>query len=165
IGEKVFDERVTLYTDPANPTAPGAPFSDELPSRKMDFVKNGVVAEVFRGRYWAQKTNKPPIPFPTNLIMVGGKTSVDEMIASTERGVLVTRLWYIRLVDPQTVLLTGLTRDGTFLIENGKIKSAIKNFRFNESPAIMLNFVQAMSPPVRVTGSNAGGFPTMFPAL
>ena len=97
--------------------------------------------------------------------MQGGTTSVDDMIASTNRGILVTRLWYIRLVDPQTVLLTGLTRDGTFLVENGKIKNAIKNFRFNESPVIMLNNVQAMSPEVRVSGSNGTGFPTMLPAL
>jgi predicted Zn-dependent protease len=165
-GEKLFGDAITIYTDPAYAVGPGAPFSNSgLPTKKMDFVKNGVVANMFLDRYWAQKTNQEPTPFPSNLIMAGGTTPVDEMIASTERGVLVTRLWYIRLVDPQTVLLTGLTRDGTFLVEQGKIKSAIKNFRFNESPAIMLNFVQAMSPPVRVTGSNGGGFPTMFPAL
>ncbi len=165
-GEKIFGDQISVYTDPAYQIGPGAPFAgNSLPSRKMDFVKNGVVTNMFVDRFWAQKTNQEPTPFPTNLIMAGGDTSVDQMIASTERGVLVTRLWYIRLVDPQTVLLTGLTRDGTFLVEKGQIKSAIKNFRFNESTPIMLNFVQAMSPPVRVTGSNGGGFPTMFPAL
>ncbi len=165
-GEKFFGDGVTIYTDPANKVGPGAPFAgDGLPATKMDFVKNGVVTNMFTSRYWAAKTNTQPTPFPTNLIMQGGNSSVDEMIASTERGILVTRFWYIRLVDPQTVLLTGLTRDGTFLIEKGKIKSAIKNFRFNESPVIMLNNVQAMSPEVRVSGSNGTGFPTLLPAL
>lgn len=165
-GEKFFGDQVSLYTDPNDRIAPGSPFAgDGQPARKMDFVRNGVVTNMFTGRYWAKKTNVEATPFPTNLIMEGGKTSVDEMIASTERGVLVTRFWYIRLVDPQTVLLTGLTRDGTFLIEKGKIKSAIKNFRFNESPVIMLNNIAAMSPAARVTGSNGGGFSVMMPAL
>lgn len=165
-GEKMFGDNITISTDPAYAGGPGAPFSGNgLPARPMDFVKNGVVTNLFVDRYWAQKTNQEPTPFPTNIVMQGGTQSVDDMIASTERGVLVTRIWYIRMVDPQTVLLTGLTRDGTFLVEQGKIKSAIKNFRFNESPAIMLNFVQAMSPTVRVTGSEGGGFTTMFPAL
>jgi predicted Zn-dependent protease len=165
-GEKFFGDMVTIYTDPQNGVGPGAPFAgDGLPARRMEFVKNGVVTNLFTNRYWAEKTKTEPTPFPTNLIMEGGKASVDEMIASTERGVLVTRLWYIRLVDQKTVLLTGLTRDGTFLVERGKIKSAIKNFRFNESPAIMLNNIEAMSPAVRVTGSEGGGFPTMVPAL
>lgn len=165
-GEKMFGENISIYTDPAYAAGPGAPFAGSgLPSKKMDFIRGGVVTNMFVDRYWAQKTNQEPTPFPTNVIMEGGSASVDDMIASTERGVLVTRIWYIRLVDPQTVLLTGLTRDGTFLVEQGKIKSAIKNFRFNESPAIMLNFVQAMSPTVRVTGSEGGGFTTMFPAL
>ena len=165
-GEKFFGDMVTIYTDPANPVGPGEPFSGEgLPSRRTEFVKNGVVTNLFTDRYWAEKTKTEPVPFPTNLIMEGGTTSVDEMVASTDRGILVTRLWYIRLVDPKTVLLTGLTRDGTFLIERGKIKSAIKNFRFNESPAIMLNNIEAMSPSVRVTGSEGGNFPTMIPAL
>lgn len=165
-GEKFFGDQVSLYTDPNDPIAPGAPFAgDGQPARKMDFVRNGVVTNLFTDRYWARKTNTEPTPFPTNLIMQGGPTSVDEMIASTERGILVTRFWYIRLVDPQTVLLTGLTRDGTFLIEKGRIKSAIKNFRFNESPVIMLNNIAAMSPSDRVTGSNGGGFSVMMPGL
>jgi predicted Zn-dependent protease len=76
--------------------------------------------------------------------MEGGDASVDDLVRSTERGILVSRLWYIRMVDPQTLLLTGLTRDGTFYIENGKIKFPIKNLRFNESPVIMLNNVEAL---------------------
>jgi predicted Zn-dependent protease len=89
------------------------------------------------------------------------------MIKSTTRGILVTRLWYIRSVDPQTVLYTGLTRDGTFLIENGKIKSAIKNFRFNETPVKMLNLVEASSPVQRIIGSErtGAGISVLAPAM
>ena len=85
--------------------------------------------------------------------MAGGDESIEEMIKNTRRGVLVTRLWYIRSLDPQTLLYTGLTRDGTFYIENGKIKYPIKNFRFNESPIVMLNNIEALGKPVRINGS------------
>ena len=84
--------------------------------------------------------------------MAGGNASLEELISDTARGVLVTRFWYIRFVDPQTLLLTGLTRDGTFYIENGQIKHAVKNFRFNESPIIMLNNVDALGRPVAGPG-------------
>jgi predicted Zn-dependent protease len=100
-------------------------------------------------RYWAQKKGVKAVPGPGNIIMEGGNTSLEELIKSTERGILVSRLWYIRMVDPQTLLLTGLTRDGTFYIENGVIKHPIKNFRFNESPVIMLNNVEALGKPER----------------
>ena len=89
---------------------------------------------------------------------------MDEMIKSTPRGVLVTRLWYLRQVDPRTILYTGLTRDGTFLIENGKITKAIKNFRFNESPLFMLNNLEAIGPAVRIGGTEQGG-PIVMPAI
>jgi predicted Zn-dependent protease len=86
-------------------------------------------------RFWAKKQGKEAMPFPTNLIMEGGNASIEDMIKATDRGVLVTRLWYIRLVDPQTVLYTGLTRDGTFLIENGRLKSAVKIFVSTNRPS------------------------------
>ena len=89
--------------------------------------------------------------------MPGGTTPLEEMIRTTQRGILVTRLWYLREVDPRTILYTGLTRDGTFLIENGKISKAIKNFRFNDSPLFMLNNLEAMGPAVRLAGTEAGG--------
>jgi predicted Zn-dependent protease len=89
--------------------------------------------------------------------MSGGTTSLDDMIKSTTRGILVTRLWYLREVDPRTILYTGLTRDGTFLIENGKISKAVKNFRFNDSPLFMLNNLEAIGPAVRLAGTEAGG--------
>jgi predicted Zn-dependent protease len=89
--------------------------------------------------------------------MQGGNASLEDMIKDTKRGVLVTRFWYIRPVDPQTLLFTGLTRDGTFFIENGKLKHPIKNFRFNESPIIMLNNLEALGKPVRAVTSEGGG--------
>lgn len=168
LGEKLFGDGVNIYTDPNYPGAPGAPFDGSgLASRPMDFIRGGVVKNLNYSRYWAKKQGKEPTPFPTNVIIDGGKSSVDEMIAGTERGVLVTRLWYIRLVDPQSVLYTGLTRDGTFLIEKGRIKSAIKNFRFNETPVKMLNNVEMMSPVSRITGSErvGDGFPVLAPAI
>jgi predicted Zn-dependent protease len=89
--------------------------------------------------------------------MLGGTTSTEEMIASTPRGLLITRLWYLREVDPRTALYTGLTRDGVFLIEDGKIKTAVRNFRFNESPLFMLNNIEAIGPAQRLGGTEGGG--------
>ena len=89
---------------------------------------------------------------------------MEDMIKSTPRGVLVTRLWYLRLVDPRTILVTGLTRDGTFLIENGKISKSVKNFRFNESPLFLLSNLEALSPAVRIGGTEQGG-PVVMPAI
>ena len=96
--------------------------------------------------------------------MQGGTTSLEDMIKSTERGILVTRLWYLRPVDPRTILFTGLTRDGTFLVENGKITKSVKNFRFNESPLFLLNNLQALGPAVRLAGTEQGG-PIVMPAI
>ena len=93
----------------------------------------------------------PPPPGP-RIIIGGGTASLDELIKSVQRGILVTRFWYIRAVDPQTLLYTGLTRDGTFYVENGQIKHAVKNFRFNESPVIMLNNLEALGQPQRTEG-------------
>jgi predicted Zn-dependent protease len=168
LGEKLFGEQVNIYTDPAYAPAPGAPFDNaSLPTRRIEIVREGVVKNLNYNRYWARKQGKEPTPAPSNLIIDGGQVTIDEMIKSTERCVLVTRLWYIRLVDPQTVLFTGLTRDGTFLIEQGRIKSAISNFRFNETPVKMLNNIEAMSPVVRITGSERVGanLPVLAPAL
>ncbi len=168
LGEKIFGEQVNIYTDPNYAAAPGLPFDNEgLPTRRIDFIKNGVVKNLNYSRFWAKKQGKEAMPFPTNLIMEGGNASIEDMIKATDRGVLVTRLWYIRLVDPQTVLYTGLTRDGTFLIENGRLKSAVKNFRFNESPVKILNNIELMSPVTRITGSERVGdrLPILAPAV
>src|SRR4029079_16538911 len=102
-----------------------------------------------------------PNTAPSSIKLIGGTTTTEEMIRSTERGVLLTWLFYLRMVDPRTLLVTGLTRDGTFLIENGKITRAIKNFRFNESPLFMLNNLEALGPAVRVAGTESGGVVVM----
>lgn len=145
LGEKIVDERVQIYTDPFHPLSYTVTASPEgLPIKKLDIIKNGTVANMYNTRYWASKKNVAPIPFYNNIIMEGGKSSLDDMIKSTKKGIFVTRFWYIRSVDPQTQLYTGLTRDGVFFVENGKIKYPIKNFRFNESPVIMLNNLEAL---------------------
>ena len=154
LGEKLFDPRVTIYSDPLNATAPGRVFDgDGLPVKRMTWVEKGVMKNLYYSRYWAEKSKKPATAFPSGWIMEGGTQSVDDLIKGTAKGILVTRLWYIRDVDPQTLLVTGLTRDGTFYIENGKIKHPIKNMRFNESPVIMLNNIEAMGKPVRLGGN------------
>lgn len=145
LGEKLMDEKVTIYSDPFNPELPGSTWNNEgQKQEKTVWVDKGVIKNLSYSRYWASKKNVQPLPYPSNIIMEGGTASLEDLIASTEKGVLVSRLWYIRYVDPQTLLLTGLTRDGTFYIENGKIKFPIKNFRFNESPVIMLNNLEAL---------------------
>jgi predicted Zn-dependent protease len=165
LGEKLFDERVQLYSDPMNAEAPGSPWAggggrfgggggvDGRPQEKVVWVDKGVVKNMFYSRFWAEKKGVKAVPGPSNIIMDGGSESLADLIKSTQKGILVTRLWYIRSVDPQTLLYTGLTRDGTFYIENGQIKFPVKNFRFNESPVIMLNNLEALGKPVRVNGS------------
>lgn len=154
LGEQIVDERVTIYSDPLHPEVPASTWSnDGLPIQKNVWIENGVVKNLFYDRYWAQLKGVNPLPFPPNAIMEGGNMTLDEMIKSTERGVLVTRLWYIRTVDPQTLLYTGLTRDGTFYIEDGAIKFPVKNFRFNESPIIMLNNLESLGKPERIDGN------------
>ncbi len=133
----------------------------------MDLIKSGAVANLIYDRYWASQKNAEPTPFPGNRIMEGGNASIEDMIKDTKKGVLVTRFWYIRAVDPQTLLYTGLTRDGTFYIENGKIKHPIKNFRFNESPIIMLNNLETLGKQMRVAsgGGPGGGGSSLIPAM
>ncbi|KXJ55899.1 TldD/PmbA family protein [Cognaticolwellia aestuarii] len=153
-GEKMFDERVHIYSDPNHPIAPSAPFSsDGFPRSKTDWIKGGVITNMPNSPYWAKHTDTEYVPRGGSFIMAGGDESLAEMIKNTRRGVLVTRLWYIRALDPQTLLQTGLTRDGTFYIENGKIKYPIKNFRFNESPIVMLNNIEALGKPERINGN------------
>lgn len=144
-GEKLVDERVNIYSDPSNPDLPTSTWSgDGRPQEKISWIEKGVIKNLSYSRYWAEKKGVKAVPGPDAAIMEGGTKSLEELIASTKKGVLVTRLWYIRDVDPQSLLLTGLTRDGTFYIENGKIQYPIKNFRFNESPIIMLNNLEEL---------------------
>src|SRR5687768_3283355 len=147
IGEKIVDSRVTILSAPQDHQIIAQPVDGQvLPLQRQVWVQNGVHKQLFYNRFWAQKQGKQPTGFPSSLKMQGGTTSIDDMIKSTPRGILVTRLWYLRQVDPRTILYTGLTRDGTFLIENGKVSKAIKNFRFNDSPLFLLNNVEAISP-------------------
>lgn len=164
VGEKIFGDQVTLYSDPTHPEVPTAPFAGNghAVGRTL-WIDKGVVKTLPNSRYWAQKTGVPYVPTAfaggglfgggVQLIMEGGDKSLEELIAGTRRGVLVTRTWYIRQVDPQTLLYTGLTRDGTFYIEDGEIKYPIKNFRFNESPIVMLNNIEELGKPIRINGS------------
>lgn len=159
VGEQIVGEQVRIYSDPAHPLAPAITFDNEgLPIPRDVWVDDGVLKNLIYSRFWAQKQGKQPTGGPANLIMDGGKATMEELIAGTERGVLVTRFWYIRPLDPQTLLLTGLTRDGLFLIEKGKVTRAVKNMRWNESPVVALNNIDAMTPAERVvSGEGAGG--------
>ncbi|HJR42776.1 MAG TPA: TldD/PmbA family protein [Gemmatimonadaceae bacterium] len=159
IGERVADERVTIYSDPADPELLTRPFDDEgLPIGRTVWIENGVLRSLAYTRYWAQQQNAKPMGGAASvggfgggggagfggIKMLGGDASIEELVAGTDRGILVTRFWYIRSLDPRTVLNTGLTRDGTFLIEKGKVTRSIKNFRWNESPLFMLNKLDAL---------------------
>ncbi len=152
-GQKIVDERVTIYSDPANSDVPAPGWhEDGRPARRTVWIENGVVKNLAYSRYWAARKGVDAVPGPSNGIMKGGSASLDDLIAGTRRGILVTRFWYIRLVDLQTLLYTGLTRDGTFFIEDGQIRYPIKNFRFNESPLLMLNNLEALGQPMRTGG-------------
>ena len=149
IGEKVCDERVTLYTDPSDPDLLGMPFDVEgLPIRRTVWIEKGVLRNLSYTRFWAQKQgvratgdeiyNGASVFSGGGLKLTGGTKTTDELIAGCEHGVLVTHFFYIRSLEPRTVLYTGLTRDGAFLIEKGKVTRPLKNLRWNESPLLML---------------------------
>jgi predicted Zn-dependent protease len=167
-GEQVVGEKVRIISDPAHPLAPAVSFDGEgLPISKHVWVENGVIKDLFYSRFWAQKMGKDATAGPGNAIMEGGSATMSDLIAGTDRGVLVTRFWYIRPVDPQTILITGLTRDGLFLIEKGKVTRPVKNMRWNESPVVAFNNIDAMSPPERVVsgeGIGSGGLSIVCPA-
>jgi predicted Zn-dependent protease len=166
VGERILDARVTLVSDPADPQILNAAFdADGLPLQRETWVENGVLKQLSYDRFWAQRQGVRATGGGGGFggggggfKMLGGDASIDAMIRGTERGVLVTRLWYLRPVDQRTLVYTGLTRDGTFLIENGRISRSIKNFRFNDSPLLMLNKVEAIGPTQRTDGG-------VFPAI
>jgi predicted Zn-dependent protease len=158
IGERLLSENVTLFTDPNEPMLFTAPFNDEgLPNRRMVWFDQGVLQNLVYDRFWAGRQNVEPTGFPAGFMMMGGDATLEEMIAGTERGLLVTRFWYMRPVDQRTILYTGLTRDGTFLIENGRIMEPVQNLRWNESPVNILRNIQMMGRPEPVLPSEAGG--------
>ena len=166
LGEKLFDEQVNVWSDPWDKDVAVLPWDSQnlLPRERMDIIKGGKVANLDYSRFWAQKQGKRAVGSPGNIIMAGTNKSTEELIANTKKGVLVTRTWYIRMVDPQSVLLTGLTRDGTFYIENGKIKHPIKNFRFNESPVTMLNNIEELGRPEILSGDESQ-YQLLIPAM
>jgi len=189
VGAKLFGENISIWDDCTHPLQSGAPFDGEgVPRQRVHLVKHGVAQNLVYARATAEKMKASehaakvgdvhptghgfPLPneigeAPMNIVFDGpergAEKSVDEMIASTERGVLVTRLWYIREVDPYEKILTGMTRDGTFYVENGKIQQGIRNFRFNQSLIEMLSKVEAMSAPVRASGEES--FDMVVPAM
>jgi predicted Zn-dependent protease len=143
---------VNLYSDPTQRGCATRPFdADGMPLHRVDWFKEGVLENLMYSRYWADHQHTHPTGQPTNLIMQGGQATLDEMIASTHRGLLITRFWYIRAVEPMRDLFTGMTRDGTFLIENGRLSGPVVNLRFNESPIRLLENIELLGEQ-RLTG-------------
>jgi predicted Zn-dependent protease len=130
---------------------------EALPAARIDWIEKGVVSNLHYGRYWAHQAGKQPTPAPNRLVLEGQDKSLADLIASVERGLLVTHFFYVRELNPQTLQLTGLTRDGLFLIENGKVTSPVLNFRFNESPVRLLKNALALGTPARIPSSDSGG--------
>ncbi|MGB9109637.1 MAG: TldD/PmbA family protein [Telluria sp.] len=166
LGEKLFDEQINVWSDPWDKDVPVSPWDAQsmLARQRRDLIKDGKIANLEYSRYWAQKNGLAPTARAGNMIMAGGAKSLEELIASTKKGVVVTRTWYIRMVDPQSLLLTGLTRDGTFYVENGKIKYPIKNFRFNDSPVAMLNNVEELGKPT-IIGPDEVAYQMVIPPM
>ena len=176
LGEKVFADGVTLRSDPFDRRNPGTPwagfagryagrFGDlpGLPARRTTWIENGVVRTLPVDRYWAKKTGVEPVPFPSGVILEGSDKSLEALIAETERALLVTRFWYIRSVNPLNATVTGLTRDGVWLVEKGQVVHPVNNFRFNDSPVNLLKNLEATSLAVRAGDS---GFSSMIvPAI
>jgi PmbA protein len=175
LGTKLFGDNIHISDDVSHALQSGVPFDGEgVPRRKLTLVEAGVPRELAYSRSSAHRAGVEPtghgFPLPNevgeaplNIVIAGGSTSVDQMIASTERGILVTRLWYIREVDPYEKIMTGMTRDGTFLIEDGRVTRGLRNFRFNQGIIELLNNVEALSPSVRASGEEA--FDMVVPAL
>ena len=171
VGQKIFDERINIYSDPWNPELPGSQAAQGgIPAQKIYLVRNGVLENLVYSRFWAKEKAKLPTPGPVNNIMEssGPGSSLEDMIKATDRGILLGRFWYIRGVDPRTALQTGLTRDGIWYIENGKIKHPVTNFRFNQSLMELLapGNVEMIGKSERVGSSEGqGGSSALLPAL
>ena len=175
MGKQLFGRNISLSDDVYHPLQKGAPFDGEgIPRQKVSLVDRGVPKNLVYSRLSAKRTHRKPTGHgfalpneygeaPMNLVFGGGDCSVERMVASTDRGLLVTRLWYIREVDPYEKVMTGMTRDGLFLVENGRVTGAVRNFRFNQSLIEMLSNVELMSPAVRATGEES--FEMVVPAM
>lgn len=175
MGKKLLGENISVWDDAYHPLQTGAPFDGEgVPRQKITLVEKGVPKNLVYARATAKKMQAKPTGHgfslpneygeaPMNLVFAGGNKSVEEMVSSTERGILVTRLWYIREVDPYEKILTGMTRDGTFLVENGRVTGGVRNFRFNQSALEMLANVEMLGTPVRAAGEES--FEMVVPAM
>jgi predicted Zn-dependent protease len=175
MGTQLFGKNISISDDVYHPLQLGAPFDGEgIPRHRVLLVDRGVPKNLVYARSTAKRARKKPTGHgfalpneygeaPMNLVFSGGESSLEKMIASTDRGLLVTRLWYIREVDPYEKVMTGMTRDGLFLVENGRVTSAARNFRFNQSLIEMLRNVELLGPAVRATGEEA--FEMVVPAM
>jgi predicted Zn-dependent protease len=175
LGEKLFGDNITIYDDCRFPLQTGAPFDGEgVPRQTLTLVRRGVAQQVAYSRDAAARAEVNPTGHgyplpnevgeaPTNIVIAGGKSSLEDLIASTEHGILVTRLWYIREVEPYAKVMTGMTRDGTFLIRNGEIGGGLRNFRFNQSVVEMLRNVEGLTASERAAGEEA--FDMVVPAM
>jgi len=175
MGKQLFGKNISIVDDVFHPMQMGAPFDGEgMPRQHVSLVEKGVPRNLVYSRASAKKAGRRPTGHgfglpneygeaPMNLVFGGGESTLDEMVASTERGLLVTRVWYIREVEPYEKIMTGMTRDGLFLVENGKTTSAVRNFRFNESLIELLQNVQEMGPALRTTAEEA--FEMVVPAM
>jgi predicted Zn-dependent protease len=166
LGQRLLAPIVTIETDPLHPVAPGRGWAGEqLAARPTTWYRAGAVETLQFDRWWAATNGADPVPGPTNLVMRGEERSLEDLIRDTERGVLVTRLWYIRMLNPSDLTLTGLTRDGTFWIEGGRISHAVNNFRWNESPVRFFERAEALSRPERVANEDWTVNPSYVPAV
>jgi predicted Zn-dependent protease len=175
MGKKLFGGNIAIYDNVYHPHQSGAPFDAEgVPRRRLTLVDGGEIREIAYSRQAAAQAGVEPtghgFPLPNesgeapmNIVIEGGATSLDEMIAGADRAILVTRLWYIREVDPYEKIFTGMTRDGTFLVENGRITAGLRNFRFNQSLIEMLSNVEQLSSSVRASGEET--FDMVVPAM
>jgi predicted Zn-dependent protease len=163
IGEAMFNEKLNLYSDPMHAELPATPSTNEgIPATRVSLIKNGVVDHLAYSRYWAQEKKQEPTPGPVNYILEGSQppSSMDDMIKGMERGLVISRFWYVRAIEPRTIMLTGLTRDGLWWVEKGQIRYPVRNLRFNQSVLAMLApwNVLAIGTPERKS-------PLMVPAL
>lgn len=153
MGEAVGVPDLRIYSKPDHPHCPAAPFGEAgLPAGEVDWISAGKIANLATSRFWAEKSGRPFTGRPGNLLIDGRSDTTEAMIAATERGVLITRFWYIRFVDPMKLLLTGMTRDGLFEIRDGKVVGGLKNMRFNESPLRLLQRITHMGAPQHIGG-------------
>ena len=154
LGQPICAPAITLRSDPGEHDCPGRPYgAGGLAQQPVLWIENGVLRNLVTSRFWAGKTGRPPLPYPPNTIIDGTDATVDELIAGTNRGILVTRFWYIRNVDAMRSLVTGMTRDGLFLIEHGRVTRPLLNLRFNVSVLECLQRVEALGQHERVGGS------------